>query len=327
MKIACTLALLFFLSAMLQAQVDTLKYDEIPNVSNGQLMALTVFRGEGDVSFTARFTPTEKCSINGVILGFGLVKFKPVSGNDSLIVCVYEVSPVPPRLKNIVATYKINLGDQGFPTPNINYTDPLNNGLRAERFFPFNPQVPISPKREFIIGVRPTGNQLMKLDSATWRGFAILISTNNSEFNRYGRYATGDVPATAMFHTATDNGRAGLSIRAVVQYDPNMPEIIPTTADQHAPQSLPSLLENYPNPFGESTQLTFSIPQRQHISLTMFDALGRQVARLLEGEVNEGIHHASFEPVHYGYTNPAEIFYARLVLGQITITRAVLYMR
>jgi len=327
LKIANTLALLLLFSTVALAQLDTLKYDAINNVNDGQLMALTTFRGEGDVSFTARFTPTEKCSINGVILGFGLVKFKPVSGNDSLIVCVYEVSPVPPRLNNIVATYKFNLGDQGFPAPNINYTDPLNNGLRAERFFPFNPQVPISPKREFIIGVRPVGNQLMKLDSATWRGFAILISTNNSEFNRFGRYSTGDIPANAMFRTATDAGRVGLYIRAVVQYDPNMPIIIPTTVDRSTPQSPPSLLENYPNPFRASTQVTFSLPQRQHVALTMFDALGRQVVRLLEGEVSEGIHHATFEPVHYGYTNPAGIFYARLVLGQISITRAVLYMR
>ena len=47
-----------------------------------------------------------------------------------------------------------------------------------------------------------------------------------------------------------------------------------------------SLSQNYPNPFNPETQINYSIPAKQFVSIKVFDMLGRQVAQLVNG-VNE----------------------------------------
>jgi hypothetical protein len=46
------------------------------------------------------------------------------------------------------------------------------------------------------------------------------------------------------------------------------------------------LAQNYPNPFNPSTTITYSIPKSDHVSLAVYDMLGREVAKLVN-EVQE----------------------------------------
>lgn len=54
-----------------------------------------------------------------------------------------------------------------------------------------------------------------------------------------------------------------------------------------------TLYQNYPNPFNNSTVISYSIPRREVISLKIYDALGRIVTTLFEGE-QEGMHTVNF---------------------------------
>jgi hypothetical protein len=47
-----------------------------------------------------------------------------------------------------------------------------------------------------------------------------------------------------------------------------------------------------PNPFGIATTLRFALPRAAHARLSVFDVLGREVARLVDGEVGAGPHEA-----------------------------------
>jgi endo-1,4-beta-xylanase len=52
---------------------------------------------------------------------------------------------------------------------------------------------------------------------------------------------------------------------------------------------------NYPNPFNPSTQIPYSIPQRDYISLKVFNILGAEVATLFEGEQKPGKYLVRFD--------------------------------
>jgi hypothetical protein len=51
-----------------------------------------------------------------------------------------------------------------------------------------------------------------------------------------------------------------------------------------------SLAQNYPNPFNPATTIAFELEQRGHISLTIFDATGRDVVTLVNEDVRAGKH-------------------------------------
>ena len=55
------------------------------------------------------------------------------------------------------------------------------------------------------------------------------------------------------------------------------------------------LMQNYPNPFNPLTKITFQIPEAGLVKLKVYDLLGNEVASLVDGVVNAGIHEVSFD--------------------------------
>lgn len=49
-----------------------------------------------------------------------------------------------------------------------------------------------------------------------------------------------------------------------------------------------ALSQNYPNPFNPRTTITFSIPKDEHVSLKVFDVLGKEVATLISNDLKAG---------------------------------------
>ncbi len=56
----------------------------------------------------------------------------------------------------------------------------------------------------------------------------------------------------------------------------------------------PILAQIYPNPFNPSTMISYSLPHRSHVRLTVVNTLGQQVATLVEGDVEPGYHDVTF---------------------------------
>jgi hypothetical protein len=55
------------------------------------------------------------------------------------------------------------------------------------------------------------------------------------------------------------------------------------------------LFQNYPNPFNPTTNVRFSLPQREHVTLKIFDLLGKEVATLIEADLDPGEHAVLFD--------------------------------
>ena len=68
-----------------------------------------------------------------------------------------------------------------------------------------------------------------------------------------------------------------VAVTGVGDNDPTVPEAF-------------ALHPNYPNPFNAETKITYTLPQPAYITLTVYDALGRQVEALVEGPQSAGEH-------------------------------------
>lgn len=52
--------------------------------------------------------------------------------------------------------------------------------------------------------------------------------------------------------------------------------------------------QNYPNPFNPVTNIYFSIPKNQNVRLTITDVLGKEVVKIIDGNINAGTYRADF---------------------------------
>ena len=56
-----------------------------------------------------------------------------------------------------------------------------------------------------------------------------------------------------------------------------------------------ALYQNYPNPFNPSTTISYSLDKSGHVSLDVYDILGRKVAELVDGKMTAGSHRVRFD--------------------------------
>jgi hypothetical protein len=97
----------------------------------------------------------------------------------------------------------------------------------------------------------------------------------------------------------------------------------PTGVEYSAP-STTSLAPNHPNPFHQSTNIHFQLSKAQHVSLTVTDAYGRVVRRLLDGvRFDAGPHRTVFNASDL----PPGVYFCRLHAGKQVLFRKMLLLR
>lgn len=81
--------------------------------------------------------------------------------------------------------------------------------------------------------------------------------------------------------------------------------------------------QNYPNPFNPTTTLTYYLPSTQPVTLVVYDGMGSEVRRLVDGEVMAGEHRIEFHADGLG----SGTFFAKLRAGDQVITRRLTLLR
>lgn len=92
-----------------------------------------------------------------------------------------------------------------------------------------------------------------------------------------------------------------------------------TAADDVQPRQI-ALDQNYPNPFSPSTAIGFSLPDNAHVRLTIYDAMGREVSRLLDGPMPAGAHRVTWT-AESGLASGMYLY--RLQAGNVVETRVM----
>ena len=92
---------------------------------------------------------------------------------------------------------------------------------------------------------------------------------------------------------------------------------------QDHPPSQYQLAQNYPNPFNEVTRIRFELPRPSHVTLTVYDLLGRVVARLVDDERDVGRYEVSYTVT----TLASGMYIYELLAGEYAERRKLLLLR
>jgi len=84
-----------------------------------------------------------------------------------------------------------------------------------------------------------------------------------------------------------------------------------------------SLSQNYPNPFNPSTTLEYQLPKRAHVTIKIFDVIGREVASLVNEERDAG----TFKAIWNASKFSSGMYFARMVAGSFSITKKLLLLK
>lgn len=89
-----------------------------------------------------------------------------------------------------------------------------------------------------------------------------------------------------------------------------------------------ALEQNYPNPFNPSTMIRFALPSRAHVSLKVYDILGRTVVTLANEEMEPGYHEVKWDGKSSGgETAMSGIYFYRLETGEKTLTQKMTLLK
>jgi len=84
-----------------------------------------------------------------------------------------------------------------------------------------------------------------------------------------------------------------------------------------------ALEQNYPNPFNPSTRISYQLPAQSHVTLKVFDVLGREVKALVNEEMKAGSYETTFDASGLA----SGLYFYRLQAGEFVSTKRLLLMR
>lgn len=140
--------------------------------------------------------------------------------------------------------------------------------------------------------------------TTTWQQFSLVFTTagfsaQTTDSRLRFWFSPYDAPGDQFF---VDN----VTIALVGGEEPNDGSLeVSSTAD--VPESI-YLTQNYPNPFNPETSIRFGLPQDGHVSLKVYDTLGREIATLVDEARSAGDHSVSWDAVRV----PSGVYFCRL---------------
>ena len=161
-----------------------------------------------------------------------------------------------------------------------------------------------SPKTQFILVNRDTVSVLEFTSPSTtlWlkRGLLVPLQEGTNTIAIYGHWNWMSIDYIAIPNATILNAEK--------------PFNIPTSY---------SLSQNFPNPFNPETTIGYSIPKQFHVTLKVYDVLGREITTLINEEKNVGNYNVKFNSAQFA----SGIYFYRLQAGDYTSTKKMVLLK
>lgn len=137
---------------------------------------------------------------------------------------------------------------------------------------------------------------------------------------RFGDYIEMDVHNGRVVPVWTDDRAGGDNqeiYSAIVDYSVGIVQNSTTAPDKYI------LHQNYPNPFNPSTSIKFDIPKRSFVKVGVYDAIGREVASLVNNDLLPGQYSVDWNASAF----PSGVYFYRINAGQYTDIKKMILIK
>ncbi len=131
--------------------------------------------------------------------------------------------------------------------------------------------------------------------------------------------AAGFVGKVTLFCTLKDDSLAEVTDSILVDITPatGLEDDLQTTPQTYA------LEQNYPNPFNPLTHIKYAVPRAGHVTLTVFDVLGRKVATLVDARKEAGYHVVKFNAGKFS----SGVYFYRIQAGKFAQIKKMILLK
>jgi len=84
-----------------------------------------------------------------------------------------------------------------------------------------------------------------------------------------------------------------------------------------------ALQQNYPNPFNPATSIAYELPRAAHVSIKIFNVLGKEITTLVNQPQTAGLHKVHWNAAH----TPSGVYFVRMQAGNFTSVKKCLLLR
>ncbi len=175
---------------------------------------------------------------------------------------------------------------------------------------------------------------------------SITISQFNEQDGAHNDQINGNIQKDPLFVVETDNWRLtsespcidkGLLLGYTIDFY-GMPVPVGATADigaceyqnvlsaRVAEKSTPEnyfLSQNHPNPFNPVTQISFFLPEKNQVSLAIFNSLGEKIVELVNQKLSQGKHVVQFNATDLS----SGVYFYRLRAGRFSQVKKMILLR
>jgi hypothetical protein len=168
--------------------------------------------------------------------------------------------------------------------------------------------------------VEPTIRAMLGADGAG------TLGANESTIDRPRTSAAGDFTGDGFIDVIlprrTDASRPGSStfLFTIEPIEAGGPTL--AREEEHELPAVVALQGNYPNPFKLNTKLVFDVPTTAHVTLQVFDMLGRHVATVVDASRDAGRHSVTFDASGLA----SGMYLVLLEVGSTRNTQAIMLM-